>query len=427
MPSVEQLCKPGSMDLAIHIGASAADAITLFQRNPDLRLLPVLTDTGAPVGAIFEEDVRQILFNPYGHALLRNPSFGRTLIERVRPCPTVDSRQDLGALLAVYAQAGGQEGMIVTRNGRYVGLIENRALVAAAGAYELDRIHRREQDLDRLREAGMAFEVDIDRLASGLTSVADDLGHTATATAKRGEATEQRASLVAAAALQTSSVMRMVATSSGDLASALDVLHGEAIQAKTAAQEAVALVTVSARRADALYQSTNSIETITGLIDALASKVNMLAINATIEAARAGESGRGFGIVANEVRGLASQTREAAVEIARHAIDVRTAVAEVVAGNDGIERVISGVERISLTVETTVQAQRAMTIEIAEGADQAATSSQEIQSNAGAIHQTARLAAAGASEMERTAQSLTTSSEGLMKRVLAFLDDVRAA
>lgn len=160
----------------------------------------------------------------------------------------------------------------------------------------------------------------------------------------------QRAGVVAAAALQTSAAMRMVGTNSRDLAAALDALHGKAIQAKVAAQEAVALVTSGNRRADALYQSTHTIETITGLI--------------------------------------------------------------------------AGVEHISKSVETTVQTQRAMTH---EGTDQTAASSREIQSNVGAIHQAARLAAAGATAMERTAQSLTASSGHLMKRAIAFLDDVRAA
>jgi methyl-accepting chemotaxis protein len=427
MPSVEQLCTPGDGALAIGTDASAAEAIEVFRTRPGLRLLPVLNEAAEPVGAIFEADVRQILFNRYGHALLSNPSFGRTLLERIRPCPTADIEQELGELLSLYTQAGGQEGMIITRRGRFHGVIENRALVSAAGAYELDRIRRREGQLDRLRSVGAAFEIDIGELASRLSSVATNLGDTAASTASRGEATGVHASSVAVAASQTGDAMRVVASHGIELVEALDQLHDEALQAKESAQQAVTLANAGARRADALYQSTRSIESITALIDALAGKVNMLAINATIEAARAGEAGRGFGIVASEVRGLATQTREAAVQIGHHVIDVRHAVDEVVAGQSGIERVIEGLERMSLTVETTVNAQRRMTHEVAEGADQAAAASLEIRANINVIQETAQSAAAGASQMEQVAQSLTESSGHLMKRVVAFLDEVRAA
>jgi methyl-accepting chemotaxis protein len=427
MRTIDQLCKPGSGQLSVGIASSATAAIEIFQNTPGLRLLAVLDQERKPVGAIFEEDIRQILFNPYGHALLRNPSFGRTLGGRVRRCPSIDVDADFGKLFGLYAQAGGEEGMIVTRDGRYHGVIENRDLIAAAGAYELDRLRQREAELDRLRQAGVAFEQDIAALSSALNAVAKDMGETASSTAERGRATEQHAGVVARTALQTEGTMQEVAVHSTALVAALDVLHDETAEARMVAQEAVAIVEGGARRADALYESTRSIETITALIDTLAGKVNMLAINATIEAARAGEAGRGFAVVAGEVKGLAAQTRLAAEDIRRHAVDVRDAVEQVVVGHDGIERVVAGVERISSTVETNVRAQRAMTREIAVGADQAACASQEIRWNVHVIHEAAQSAATGASEMERTALTLGSSARSLTGRVAAFLDELRLA
>jgi methyl-accepting chemotaxis protein len=425
MRTTEQLRKPGSESISVDVMASAADAITLFQAHPGLRILPVLSATRAPIGAIFEDDVRQILFNPYGHALLLNPSFGRTLEDRVRPCPTADIGCELGELLTIYAHAGGQEGMILTRDDRYYGVVENRELVSAAGAYELDRIHQRETQFRLLHEAGIGFEREISRLVGTLGALAADLENSAEATARRGEETGRRASAVATAAGQTGDTMASLAAHGSAQVDALDGLQSETARAKSTAGEAVILVTAGARRSIVLQESTLSIERITGLIDSLASKVNMLAINATIEAARAGDAGRGFAVVANEVRALAGQTRQAAEEIATHSTEMRGAAEDVVAGQGGIEKIIASVERIARTVDATVQAQREMTIGIAEGADQAAGASRDIRINIETINESALAAANGAIEMKRVAGSLAASSMQLGTRVESFLQTLR--
>ncbi|WP_425451680.1 methyl-accepting chemotaxis protein [Mangrovibacter plantisponsor] len=64
-----------------------------------------------------------------------------------------------------------------------------------------------------------------------------------------------------------------------------------------------------------LTESAQDINTIVGTIDAIASQTNILALNAAIEAARAGESGRGFSVVAEEVRRLAASTSDATRKI----------------------------------------------------------------------------------------------------------------
>jgi len=83
-----------------------------------------------------------------------------------------------------------------------------------------------------------------------------------------------------------------------------------------------------------LSQQTNQIANITNLVSDLANQTNMLAINATVEAVRAGEQGKGFGVVATEIRRLADQSKKSAAEINDLINDIQNAINKTVMVTD---------------------------------------------------------------------------------------------
>ncbi|MGC9458560.1 methyl-accepting chemotaxis protein, partial [Vibrio genomosp. F10] len=88
-----------------------------------------------------------------------------------------------------------------------------------------------------------------------------------------------------------------------------------AMNAQSNVSELVSDVENSAEQVQKMSNETDSITTILGVIGAIAEQTNLLALNAAIEAARAGEQGRGFAVVADEVRNLASRTKTSTEEI----------------------------------------------------------------------------------------------------------------
>src|SRR6266542_2816090 len=138
------------------IGANGTllDAVNAFQSDTDLRLLPLLGRTGAPVGAIFEKDVRNLLLNPFGHALLRNPTINSNLAELRRACPMMELSNDIGALVEHYRKADGREGMILTVGGRLHATLTNRRLLLLAAEHEHHAARERLKRAERIAEAG---------------------------------------------------------------------------------------------------------------------------------------------------------------------------------------------------------------------------------------------------------------------------------
>lgn len=423
-PDLACYCEAG--DIRVEAAAPLRAAIEAFRCNPKLRLLPVVDQGGRPIGAVFEQDVREILYNPYGHALLDNPAFNRTAETHCRPCPIADVDTPLPELLDAYAQSNGSEGMILTQGGRLFGTVTNRTLIRLAAEREAEITRIRMARLEQMASASDRFVRDISALADALAQVSAGVEASAAATARRTGLYSERAAAVAAAASQTAEGMIGLAGQGDELAGTVDRVRDHTLLAREAAAEAVALSASSTARGQTLGEAAAAIDATLQIIQTIAAQAKLLAINAAIEAARLGNEGGGFAVVAREMRQFAGKTRDAAIEIGERIGDIRTVAADVLESQSATNIMVHHIEDVTRSVDETVGAQAATARLLADNVGQALAASAEINANVTDISRMVADAAQGSTAMRGMADDLARETKRLRGRVAAFVSELQA-
>jgi methyl-accepting chemotaxis protein len=187
------------------------------------------------------------------------------------------------------------------------------------------------------------------------------------------------------------------------------------------------VVNKSAETVKELGKSSDQIGEIIGVIDDIADQTNLLALNAAIEAARAGEQGRGFAVVADEVRKLAERTTKATKEIAgmikKIQSDTSGAVQSMEEGTNEVERGIELADKAGSSLKEIVGVSQKVTdmvTQIAAASEEQSSASEQISKNVEAISKVTGETAQGTQQIARAAEDLNRLTENLQKLIGDF-------
>ncbi|MGE5708362.1 MAG: methyl-accepting chemotaxis protein [Bacteroidota bacterium] len=209
------------------------------------------------------------------------------------------------------------------------------------------------------------------------------------------------------------SLTEELTASVGEIAESTERAHqltNEAVQSVVAANQSMA----------ALRQASIEIESVIGMITEIADLTKVLALNATIEAARAGEAGRGFSVVAREVKELARQTNAATEEI-RQKIDAMARMTDAsVSELDRVTSLIQEVDSATSVISVAVEKQALNTFSIAENSGQTSTFIQELTEGLGQTSEIAGSITAAAMGVGMISESLDAASREIQAVTLAL-------
>ena len=270
--------------------------------------------------------------------------------------------------------------------------------------------------------------------ASHVASASEEISSSATQQAQSAETQKDQTVQVATAMQQMSSTVSSVSDSCNKAAEAAHQaaetarLGGSIVDGTLTKMRVIAeSVGAAARKMEELGKSSDQIGRIIGVIDDIADQTNLLALNAAIEAARAGEQGRGFAVVADEVRKLAERTTMATKEIALMIKNIqdetKVTVAAMESGTKQVEEGVSSTAKAGDSLRSIIQMSEqvgGMITEIATAATQQSSTTEQVNMNIEQIAKLVKESAIGAQQSATACQDLSSLALDLQSMVGKF-------
>lgn len=297
---------------------------------------------------------------------------------------------------------------------------------------------------DEIAQLGLSFNLFVDKLNNTIGDISSATGEINNAGAKMHEQSNHIASQlqshnnetdqVVSAITEMSSTANEVANNTNQVAAATQAVTEDVINAQDRVQESLTEVSAlveeingAATCMDSLSEQSKKINNVLSVIGSIAEQTNLLALNAAIEAARAGEQGRGFAVVADEVRSLASRTQTSTLEINEMLNELHRLVAQSVdAMSLSQERSVRSVDSSRAISESLISVTGAITdindmsTQIATATTEQSSVTEEINRNIYAIQRIVNDLTSNSAEAEKISSDVLEEGGKLEKLVSQF-------
>lgn len=330
---------------------------------------------GATLGLLFSKQIVKSV--AYARNLAYKIAHG-DLTQRAQ----VDSKDEIGQLLThMNSMAQALETMVGEVIDRANTIASTVTQLTAVADSNRRSVERQQQNMDQVASA-------MHQMAASITEVASSAEEATTSTARADENAKHTCVVIS----QTQSLSKQLVES---------------------AQSSQKII-------EELQTSTQQIQNFVMVVEGIAEQTNLLALNAAIEAARAGEQGRGFAVVADEVRALASRSQHATQEIGNliNTLVARagTAVAMIHSSDEKIESSFASIEEAKVQLDVISNALAELTeanTQVAAASEEQAVSAEEISSNLNGIRDAGEVVMLSTQETSQASEDLAQQAQAL--------------
>jgi methyl-accepting chemotaxis protein len=302
-------------------------------------------------------------------------------------------------------------------------LVKMRDIQAREHDADMQRVARAE----RIQRATSHFDAairtciaNVHQSISTVTEVADALRGLATSATRDSDT-------LSASAEEAANNAQLIAAAAEQLQASVNSIFVQVERSSATAAAAAKNAEHASRTVDQLDGSVAKIGQVVALINAIAEQTNLLALNATIESARAGEAGRGFSVVASEVKTLAQQTSQATGDIQSQIATVQNAARDAVNVIHSFDTTIAEVNQAVRVITEAVRQQNSSTREITESVNMSARSMHEVSRGVSGVNDGILRTHSASENATKVVASLKDEARRLEQEVSTLLKEISAA
>ncbi len=271
------------------------------------------------------------------------------------------------------------------------------------------------------------FRGEVEFALNSVDGEADQMRGTAKSLSDVASNTTDKAKSATNASNITSDNVQAVAKATIELTSSVEGIAARVRDTKKIVNQAASSTKETNDKVTNLHSAAQKIGEVISIIQEIAEQTNLLALNATIEAARAGEAGKGFAVVASEVKNLASQTSKATEEIAAHVESIQESTGDTVAAISEIADQMVTVDEFTSSISTALDQQNQAANEINSNVTRAADGTNELTLVVDGVTEAAGQTNQSADEVLEASEALAGQAQKLRGTVSNFLSAVSSS
>lgn len=296
----------------------------------------------------------------------------------------------------------------------------------------LEAITRKQQEKElqrsqKVTQLAQTFSTNVDAVLENVSSASAELNSCSQTMKTLAETSSENAKMASSATHEASTNVQTVSTACEELSASIQEINHSTEQSLSTANQATEEAHKTQNAIAELAEQAKQISDVIGLISGIADQTNLLALNATIEAAHAGELGKGFAIVAGEVKKLSTETASATAKVNSIVSILLEKVDSSVNATANVTSSVSSISSIITGIADAVEQQSAATCEITRNIHDAATGTSLMTETVTEVSTMSTETSNAAEDVFTTSTILADQSAHLQGVIDTFLHDIKTA